>query len=303
MRKILLIVFLLITTKYSFCQCHQIYMSVAMQSDCALDSNSMSILKNKLINLMSPQNIVAIECGPIAMIPVVDVVNEDKIEGGMRTITSIELSVNIYIKNIMTSEVFNSLQISAKGNGYSIAEAKRNAIQSINERNDIYSQFVNSTKERIISYYENNTTSLIAKANTLASMQLYDEALAILYAYPESLKGYTQVATAIRTIFTKAQSQYCSQTILAARAAIANHDFEGAAELISSIDATSSCYNEAKDVLQAIKISKDKIYNDAISIEKQRIKSNEQIATATINASRDIATAYYKRQTTYIFWW
>ncbi|GEM_PF-531079 len=312
-KHLITVIFLTIAT-CSFCQSGQIYMSVAMPSNSILDSNTKSILKNKLFNMVSPQDVTAAECAPIAMVPDVNVISEEKVEGVMRTITTVELSVNISVRDILTDAVINTLQLSAKGNGYSVAEARRNAIQSIKEKSAVCLQFVNSTKERVVSYYEEKTSSLIAKANTLASMQQYDEALAILSAYPESLGGYEQVYDAMKSIFVKAQTKYCSQTILAARAALANRDFEGAGELASSIDVTSSCASEAKEVLNSVKQCQDKAYNDYIALEKQRISSNERlekqrissnerVATATVNAARDIATEYYKRQTTYIFWW
>lgn len=44
----------------------------------------------------------------------------------------------------------------------------------------------------------------------------------------------------------------------------------------------------------------DKQYNDIISMEKEKIRSDERIKSAQIKAIKDIATAYFERQTEYI---
>ena len=204
---------------------------------------------------------------------------------------------------MITNTVFNTMQIASKGEGYSDNEAKRSAINKIDALNTDYSRFVEATKLKISDYYRNNTSALIAKANTLASQQLFDEALALLSTYPESLPGYTKVSNAMTSIFKKCQTQYCSQILLSAQAAYSKHDYTEAAELVSMIDAQSSCAEQAKALLNSIKKGMDKQYSDIIAIEKEKIRSDERIKSAQIEAIKDIATAYFKRQTEYIFFW
>lgn len=277
------------------------YISVAMPSDSPLDNNTKSILKNKLLNIASAEGVASMECSAIAMIPEVNVLSKELVEGGMRNITTLELSITITVRNILTNAIFNTITISAKGNGYSETEAMRSAIKSIEPSKHL--QFIKTSKEKIIAYYRNNTSSLIAKANTLASQQMYDEALATLSSYPESLSGYPQVAVAISSIFKKAQTQYCSEILLAARAAYAQRDYDGAAGLASTIDATSSCASEAKALLASIRRSAEQEYKNQLEMERQERMSRERVATATIKAARDVAVAYYKRQNNYIFFW
>lgn len=88
-----------------------------------------------------------------------------------------------------------------------------------------------------------------------------------------------------------------------AQAAYSKHDYTEAAELVSMIDAQSSCATQAKALLNSIKKEMDKQYNDIISMEKEKIRSDERIKSAQIKAIKDIATAYFERQTEYIFCW
>jgi hypothetical protein len=154
-----------------------------------------------------------------------------------------------------------------------------------------------------VDYYNRNTSSLIKKANALSAQQQYDEALALLSTYPESLSGYSEVAKTIGEIFSKSQSKYCGEIMQSARAAYATRDFASASEIVSMINPQSSCAAEARQLLAQIKRDTDKEYRDQIATERERMQASERVRTASIRAARDIATAYYKRQTHYVWFW
>lgn len=286
---------------FSQAQNDNVYVSVAMESGSALDSNSKSILKNKLLKILSSRGVAGTEYGAIIMVPEIDITDSSLVYGGMRQISSVELGITITVRNMITNTVFNTIQISSKGEGYSENEAKRSAINKIDVSNPDYGEFVDVAKLKIFEYYNNNSGVLISKANTLASQQLFDEALALLSTYPESLSGYPQVSNTMSSIFKKSQTQYCSQILLSAQAAYSKQDLEEVVALVSTIDAQSSCAKEAKDLLNSVKKDLDKQYNDAMAMEKEKIRSNERIKSAEIKAIKDIATAYFKRQTNYVF--
>ena len=174
-----------------------------MPSDCPLDSNTKSILKNKILQMLSAEGVAGTECGAIIMVPEVNIINSNSIHGGMRQILSVELGITATVRNMITNTVFNAMQIASKGEGYSDNEAKCSAINKIDVLNTDYSRFVEATKLKISDYYRNNTIALITKANTLASQQLFDETLALLSTYPESLLGYTKVSNAMTSILDR----------------------------------------------------------------------------------------------------
>ena len=287
----------------AYCQSGDIYISVAMPPNCLLENNAKTILKNKLVTMASANGIMAAECSSIAFVPEISIEEENKVEGGMRTIYTRTLNITVTARNIITNTVFSSFQLSSNGEGHSIADANRSAINKINLQSSRYAKYVEETKRKIVDFYNKNTSTLITKANTLAAQQEYDEALALLSTYPESLNGYTIVAQTMKSIFQQCQDKYCREIILSARAAYAQRDFSTAAEIAASINAQSSCIGEAKQLLAQIKRDSDKEYNDKMALEREQIRSNERMHSATMNAARDIAKAYYKRQTYYIYWW
>lgn len=279
----------------------QIYISVAMPAQCPIDGNTKTILKNKLLAIATANDVAATECGALAMVPELSTADESLVEGGMRNIHTVELQLTIKVSNIITGTVFHSMHITCKGSGYSKSEAQRSAINSIKTAEHAAS--FSEGKRRIISYYRENTPAIISKAKTLAQQQQYDEALALLASYPESLSGYAQVSAAISSIFHKAQTRYCQQLLQSARSAYAQRDFQTAAETLSLIDATSDCASEAKKLQSSIKRDEDAVYRNEVASERESRMAKERIATATINAARDVAVAYCKRQTKYLFFW
>ena len=302
-----------------FAQAKDVYISVAMPNNSVLDDNIKAILKNKIVTIASTNGVAATECGAIVIIPEINVIEENKIEGGIRNIFSTQLELSLSTRNIITNTIFNSVQLSYRGEGYSIEEAKRSAIKKISTTDTRFTSFINETKAKIYDYYANNSSSLINKANTLASQQLYDEALALLSTVPESLPDYAKISEAIIQIYNRCQSLYCDQIMLSAQAAYSKRDYESALAIATSINPQSSCMEESKQLIAQIKKDLDDEHaekiameKEIIEIEKERIRSEERIerermhseertSARMINAVRDIASAYYKRQTSYIF--
>ena len=319
MKRTVLFIISLFSIIAIFAQAKDVYISVAIPNNSVLDSNIRAILKNKIVTIASTNGVAATECGAIAIIPEINVIEENKIEGGMRNIFSTQLELSLSTRNIITNTVFNSVQLSYRGDGYSVEEARRSAIKKISTTDARFSSFINETKAKICDYYANNASSLISKANTLASQQLYDEALALLSTFPESLPDYVNVSETIVRIYNMCQSLYCDQIMLSAQAAYSKRDYESALAIATSINPQSSCVKESKRLIAQIKKNLDDEHaakiameKEMIEVEKERIRSGERIErerihseerknACMINAVRDIASAYYKRQTSYIF--
>jgi len=150
-------------------------------------------------------------------------------------------------------------------------------------------QFASVSRQKVIEYYLYKTAPLISKAHTLASQQKYKEALALLSSYPESFSGYAQVSEAIKVIYNQYLTQHCEEVMSYARAAYAKRSFEEAADIVSTIDPSCSCFNEAKSLLGSIKQSTDDIYADAKQAELEKIQSEERIALEKQKSEERIA--------------
>ena len=153
MKNFILTLTLLLIVPILEAQNKSIYFSIAMPSECTLDNNTKSLLKNKFFNLLSKEGVASMEYGAIAMIPEVNVNNSSKIAGGMRNIYSVELNITVTVRNIITNTVFNTLQIACNGEGYTEREAQRSAINRIDLSSPTYTKFIEMTKSKIETHY------------------------------------------------------------------------------------------------------------------------------------------------------
>lgn len=272
-----------------------VFISVAMPSESILDGNSMSTLKNKLSQVLSRSGVVGAESSAIVLVPEVHVADSSSVFGGMRTISSVRLDVTLSVKHLITNTTFCSYEIETKGEAYSVRDAKRSAISRINALNPDYSKFIEEAKIRVCDYFSRNTSALISKANTLAVQKKYDEALALLSAYPESLSGFAEVSAAMSSILDMCKTEYCGQILMSAQSAFSKRDYAQAADIASMVDSQSSCAEQARALLESVRECSDKEHEEEIAQEKEKISSKERQRTAMINAVRDIASAYVRR--------
>lgn len=301
MKKIFTLLLFVFVAVHMSAQSSDIFISVAMPSNSVLDNNTKTILRNKLLAICTIDGVAATECGAIAMVPEVGVLDEQLVEGGIRNIRTMEISINVSVRNIITNTVFNTLTIISKGEGYSMQESLRSAIKKINEQN--YRNFAQATRQKVADYYSSNSANLIKKANTLCAQQRYGEAIALLTTFPESLADYSQVSAALQNIYQQYLTQNCEEIMMMAQAEYAKRNFDKAADLAASVDPSCSCFNSAKFLLSSIKKDNDKVYQNEIENQREELRTRERIATATINAARDVAVAYFKRESNYVFFW
>lgn len=301
MKKMIFLIIVAVTCLPIFAQSNNICISVAMPRECILDNNTMTILKNKLLSMSASEGVSSMEIGALTMIPEISIINEYLVEGGMRNIYTIELGIVVSIKNIMTGTVFNSLTLYSKGEGYSKSNAMHSAINKIDESK--FRNFVPEAKKKIIEFYRDNTNVLISKANTLSAQQQYSEAIALLSSYPETLTGYKLVSASIKKIYQQYLTQNCEEVMMAARAEYAKRNFDVAADLAATIIPNCSCFSDAKSLLASIKKNSDTAYNNELNERKETRNAAERVAKATIRAARDVAVAYYKSRTNYVFLW
>lgn len=301
MKHIFILCLLIFNIQIIKAQNDNIYISVAIPNHSNLNNNTGNILCGKLLGLVSKNGVAATESGALIIQPDVTILNKNTIATGMRNIMSVKIGLTLTVRNIITNTVFNTIDFSINGEGYSENEAMLSAFNKVDFSAPRCEQFITISKEKIRKYYANNTSALITKAKTLAAQRNFDEALALLNTYPSSLEGYKQVSETMIQIYKSYQTLYCSQIMLSAEAALAKHDYEEAANIISTIDAQSSCAARVNKILATINNELRRQHKEQLSLYRQNMKSRERIALATISATKDIAKSYYSRQTKFIF--
>lgn len=258
--------------------------------------SGLSHLSQKMEQIATNNGVAAFYDGAFVMFPKLAVHDIQTVEGGMKAIETLKIDLTINVLQMATKTIVGSIPVVLSGSGYSIEEATSNAISKINARDPKYSSFLSDCKNRIIDYDEKNCKNSILKAKTLASQQRYEEALALLALYPESLPSYSLVSAAIVDIYKDYQKERSAQLVLEAKSAIAVQDYDLAANLLAGVDPESPSYMEALRLIETVKknVTKEKqdaidrfwkLYNSEVALEKHRI-----------NAAREVAKAYYSNQ-------
>lgn len=274
-----------------------------------VDGVSASVFKtigNKVERMIHQAGGTSVNSGGILMIPEIEFIEDNKIEGGMRKIYDVEVEIIVKCIQYSNKTTFGSVSWELKGNGYSRSEAVKNAVNKLNIDDAKFKNCYADIKKKINSYYVSNKSAIFARAKSLAAQQQYEEAMAVLYEYPEGADGYESAQENIRSIFKAYQNANCSKLLLEAKAKFATKDYYGASALISEIDATSSCASEASSLSAQIRkqINADEqaqrqmeIHKDKMQLEHHKV--NASVEKERIKAVSNIVSAYYKRRVTY----
>ena len=262
-----------------------------------ISTSELNKLRHKVEQIAASNGISTYADGEFVMYPVFDIYDHQTVEGGMKNIDVVKVEMTLYIRQMSSSMIVNSVAISLMGRGYGRSSALVNAISSVNPKDPAYGDFLKTGKTRIYTYFEENGPKLIAKAKALAAQQNYEEALAILASYPQSLSSYeTKISPIIITIYNQYQSNMCAKLIQEAKGYIALKDFASAVNALFQIDPESQCKSECAQLQESIKQQVSKEEAEAIEREFKVFNTLADLEKHRINAARDVAKAYYSNQ-------
>lgn len=264
-----------------------------------------SYLTNKLRGLTSQSSTLsALDNEQFAIAASYDVLDKQIIAGSPTKI-AYNLSLSLFIVDIINQKIFNSFNTELKGIGDNETKAMVNCFKVLNVNNNNIKSFVQEGKTKIIDYYNSNYQNIIKNAQTLASMKNYDEAIYKLSMIPECCNGYEVVMSELKQIYQQFVNQHCAENLAQARSAwysSPNSDGASVASVyLSEIYPDASCYSDALALYSEIK----KKLGEDWKFVMQQYKDSIELERLQINAMRDIEIAYANsrpKETVNIFW-
>ncbi len=255
-----------------------------------LSSRAMSKIESKIQHIVTQNGISGQGyTNDFLIYPKFEIYDDNVIEG-MRNIHQINADFNLFIKQYKTGRVFSSYVTSISGAGLSKEKAIINAISKISTRDKKLKEFIESGKQKIINYYENNCNQYIADSDMAMKMKQYQKAIAILSTIPrEAQKCYARIQDKSVQAYKAYQKDQCKRNIMKAKAKLAANSYRDALYYLQYIDPESPCGQEAKTLINqsAAKIDAkekkewdriQKRYNDNIKMEKYRLDIMKEIA-------------------------
>ncbi len=247
----------------------------------------LDMLNSRLATVISSDGIMAsVPYGQFFITAKFNYVTEDVVPGPPK-LFAVHSVLTLLIGDIEGQQIYSSKTFDLRGVGTSVQRALINSFHPINAQNINFEQFINAGRDKIINYYNQNYSNILAKANKAAHIKKFEEALYYACSIPECCIGYNEASNDIIRIF---QSYIDNDSrILYNKAASvwsSSPNSEGAriASLyISLIDPSSSVYSKAQQLAAEIKGT---IRDDYIFDEQEKYNDSIALKRAYIDAAR-----------------
>ena len=265
--------------------------------------SSQAYLETKLEQMITENGIgIGVRGGQFCLTAKCDLLSKD-ILGGAPVVQTQRLSFTLFLADMIDEKIIASTNIEVVSSGMSEAQTYINAIRRLNVKDKNIQDMIRLGKEKIIDYYNTNTETIIKKAQNLATVNSFAEALFLLTSIPECSPKYDLAIAACGPIYQAHIDRECAQNLMTARALwAASPNAVGAAKAggyLSIIDPTAKCYGEAVALYNEIKKSVGEDWNFVLKNYDERALERERI-----NAYREVGVAFGKGQqpiTTNIF--
>lgn len=165
---------------------------------------------------------------------------------------SMELEVSLYLVNILEEIIVAECPVTVKALEKNETKAYVQAFNQINPRSPKLRAFMTTCREKITEYYTERLPVLIAKAQTLADQDKFEEALAVLGTIPESVPQYMTVAQLSSKVHTEMLDRDATKAITQAKSAMVKKDYDAALKYVNSVHPASSLAQQAYAMIDKI---------------------------------------------------
>lgn len=248
-------------------------------------------LYSKLNYILTQNGITSTDIFNRFFLAVVPVSLTQNIVPGAPTRIAQNIEFTFYIADYTTQTIYSSTSVKAKGIGTNTTKSLLDAVSNINTNSTQFKDFVERGRQKIISYYDQEASKLIAQAQSLAKQKEFEAALFLLTDIPTDCQQYDKYIQAINDIYQQYIDYTCNANLHQAKALwMSAQDAIGAmqaGEHLASIMPEAACYDDAVALYNEIKSKvldewkfEMKKYQDGVDIEKQRIEAARAVGIA-----------------------
>lgn len=293
---------------FSILVCFLITVSVFSQNDITIGlvmpdaeldgirPDSYKILRSKLEKMLTSTGVSSFG-GDFVMYPVVNIIDEELIEGGIKNFYKVDIELVLNVVNLTSKTLFSSETWPLSGSDEREKRgAVKNAMSQLKSNDPRFKDFIVRTKSKIADYYAENKQSILMQASTMAANGNHEAAIAFLSTYPAQVSGYDEAQSLMKTIYNQYIESNAASVLSEAHAAYSVKDYEKAVDLASRIVPESSRYKEAQALM-------DKVRSTIVSEEKEEYRRAQKaldraadVEKTRINAAVSVAKAYYGRR-------
>ena len=218
-----------------------------------LGPNELKKIKSKIVSVTARNGVAGVGLGDFVIYPVLNIYDEEVLEGGLEHQTIIRAEFSLFIQQISNGQIYGEATVDLEGFGRDRSRALKKAIQGINIRDRVWKEMITVSKNKIIDYYIARCDDIMVEAEGFSKTRNYDDAIATLMQVP------AEVGECYQKIIAKSVEYYnykieleCEEKIAASKVAKAQDDLEMAAEYMYGILPHFTCYEKAMSLLQDI---------------------------------------------------
>ena len=252
-----------------------------------------SMLANKLSQIVSQNSLGGSALNQRFILTANIVIMTKEITPTAPPMQALTLDITLYIGDGIDGTKFASTSITVKGVGENETKAYVAALKNLKTNAQNYQSFIETSKTKIVSYYNSKCDFIIKEAQTLTSQNKFDEAIFKLTSVPEVCKDcFDKCMNAVAPIYQKQIDRNCKLKLAdASNLWASNQSVEGAnkvGEILLEIEPSASCFQEVKalsiKIAERVKAFDDREWNYKL---KEQAQESERI-----KAYRDIGVAY-----------
>lgn len=270
--------------------------AVLKSKDAEVVEYASETILNKVKNEIERDGFTADDMARFAV--VVNPVVTDKQNTGQALLYTYDIRFSV--TDLLLDKTYGSFTLQVGGTGRSEGQAMMDALRRLDLKKTRLADNIKSATGQIIQYYNANCKAIISKVNMYLAAKQYDEAFANIAFIPDI--NTLSCKTELNALYVKVYQQFtaynCGQIVQEAQNTWnLNPTKDGAEkvmELLSGTQLSAACKTEVNKLIAEIKKKlladqfdekafRNKVFDGAVNIQRDMI-----------NASRDVAVAYYK---------
>lgn len=271
-----------------------------------------SNLENKLNQLVLTQGVAGGSVNDRFIITANVVVLSKDVTATVPPKQAYTLEVTCCIGDGVDGKKFAVYSMTVKGVGATDVKAYQSALKNIRVNDPGMKDFIAKGKNEIINYYNANVDRIIREAETYAGQNNYEAAMYVLAGIPSEC---TEAKSKAQDIQLRIYQKYIDRESLIAlnnakNVWNAHQDAEGAKEvagLLSVIDPSASCYNDAVAFTLTVAKRVKELDQREWDFKLKQQQDGVDIHKETIRAAREVGVAYAKNQPKTVYkvvgWW
>ncbi len=216
--------------------------------------------------------------------------------------TALTTEMNLVVGDRINGNIYESTSVELRGVGNGDERTYLNAIRNLKTNNAKIKNLVADSKVKILDYYNNNYTRILALASRASSLRNYEEALFWLSSVPDCCVGYDEVEFSLMETYNQYVSYHGFKLLTMAKNAwMKSPDMNGAneaGEYLVQIEPDAACYGESLKLYDEIKskVKQDwdfemrKKYEDELAMKREVISAAKEVGVAWGNHQQENTT-------------